>query len=349
MRTATASPAARPVGRTLATRLAGATALLLAAATTTAALADVSTPILSGLGWRSGSVVGGFPCLAQLRGRTLDAVVTFVPPNQGGFAGMASFTAGSFWRGNAKLAPLAVVSLPLLTTDTQGQFAQCAAGAFDSYWRQIGANIKAAGTQGTVVRLGWEANIGSDNHPWGVDTPDQIPSFVQCWRHAAVQLKSTAPGVLLEWTSSKKTSNTSINVLDMNPGDDVVDIWGVHYYDSGPEKNTQTLWDKYYTMTFNGGPWGLGSWLAAAQQHGKKLAVSEYAVWQQDAQTAAQADDPVYVDNMYRFFKANAASIAYESYFNSMPDQHALCNADGTPTAYPNSATTYQADWRLGQ
>ena len=92
-------------------------------------------------------------------------------------------------------------------------------------------------------------------------------------------------------------------------------------------------------MTFNGGPWGLGSWLAAAQQHGKKLAVSEYAVWQQDAQTAAQADDPVYVDNMYRFFKANAASIAYESYFNSMPDQHTLCNADGTPTAYPNSAT----------
>ena len=235
-----------------------------------------------------------------------------------------------------------MVSLPLLTTDTQGQFAQCAAGAFDSSWRQIGANLNAAGTQGMVVRLGWEANIGSDSHPWGVDTPDQVPGFVQCWRHAAAQLKSTAPGVLLEWTSSKKTSNTSINVLDMNPGDDVVDIWGVHYYDSGPEKSTQALWDKYYTMTFNGGPWGLGSWLAAAQQHGKKLAVSEYAVWQQDGQTAAQADDPVYVDNMYRFFKANAASIAYESYFNSMPDQHTLCNADGTPTAYPNSATTYQ-------
>ena len=22
------------------------------------------------------------------------------------------------------------------------------------------------------------------------------------------------------------------------PGDDVVDLWGVHYYDSGPDKNT---------------------------------------------------------------------------------------------------------------
>jgi hypothetical protein len=78
MRTTPASPAARPAGRTLATRLACATALLLGAATTTAALADVSTPILSGLGWRSGSVVGGFPCLAQLRGRTLDVNHIFI-------------------------------------------------------------------------------------------------------------------------------------------------------------------------------------------------------------------------------------------------------------------------------
>jgi hypothetical protein len=322
--------------------------LLAALATATTALADINTPILSGLAWRSGSVGGGFPCLAQLRGRALDAVVTFVPPDQG-FAKMVSFTAGSFWRGNARLAPLSVVSLPLLTTDTQGQFAQCAAGAFDASWRQIGTNLNAAGTQGMVVRLGWEANIGSDSHAWSVDTPDQVQPFVQCWRHAAAQLKSTAPGILLEWTSSKKTSNTSINVLDMNPGDDAVDLWGVHYYDSGPVKSTQALWDKYYGMTFNGGPWGLGTWLAAAQQHGKKLAVSEYGVWQQGGQTAAQADDPAYVDNMYRFFRANAASVAYESYFNAMPDQHTLCNADGTLTAYPNAAATYKADWGLGQ
>ena len=157
------------------------------------------------------------------------------------------------------------------------------------------------------------------------------------------------PIIKVEWTNSKKTSNDSIHVLDMNPGDDVVDLWGVHYYDSGPEKNTQKLWDKYYGMTFNGGPWGLGTWLAAAQQHGKKLAVSEYAVWQQGGLTAAQADDPVYVDNMYRFFRDHAADLAYETYFNAMADQHTLCNADGTPTSFPNAAATYKADWSLGQ
>ena len=50
-------------------------------------------------------------------------------------------------------------------------------------------------------------------------------------------------------------------MLAMYPGDDVVDVVGVHYYDSGPEKSTQALWDQYYNATYNGGPWGLGAWL----------------------------------------------------------------------------------------
>ena len=42
--------------------------------------------------------------------------------------------------------------------------------------------------------------------------------------------------------------------MQMYPGDDVVDIMGVHYYDSGPEKNTQSTWDQYYNATYNNGP-----------------------------------------------------------------------------------------------
>jgi hypothetical protein len=335
----------RLAGLTAASLAGLAAAMLPAGGTATAA--DVNTAVLSGLTWRSGSSPAGFSCLSQLRRRTLDAIVTFVPDDT--FPKMISFTAGAYWRSQAKKAPLVVVSLPLLTKYTKGQFARCADGAFNTSWRQIGTNLNAAGAPGMVVRLGWEANIGSGSHPWGVDSPDQVASYKACWRRAAAQLKATAPGVRLEWTNSKKTSNTALDVLAMNPGDDVVDLWGVHYYDSGPLKNTQALWDKYYNISYNGGPWGLGAWLAAAKQHGKKLAVSEYGVWQRNGMTAAQADDPVFIDNMYRFFKANAADLAYESYFNSKPDEHALCNADGTPTAYPNAAAMYQAGWSLGQ
>jgi hypothetical protein len=333
--------------------------LLLAAAVPLAAGADQGPA--SGLPWLSGSTSGG-DCLADLRGRALDVRVNFVTHKS--FQAMVNQTGQQAFKDNGVVAPLWVVSLPLLTDDTRGQFAQCAGsdlagtddfGGFDQSWRLIGANLASAASgkpdPTVVVRLGWEANIGR-SHPWGVTSPDQIPSYIGCWRQAAARLKegaSAAPGVRLqlEWTSAKKTANTALHVLDMYPGDDVVDLWGVHYYDSGPIMNTQKRWDAAYKRTFNGGPWGLGPWLQAATApveqggHGKQLAVSEWGIWQQAGQTATAADDPVYIHNMWQFFQANAGVIAYESYLNS-PTGHALCPS----TSYPNAAAQYQADWQ---
>ena len=68
---------------------------------------------------------------------------------------------------------------------------------------------------------------------------------------------------------------------------------------------------------------------------------------QLDSQTAAEADDPVYMTNMYKFFHDNAADIAYETYFNGDTNQggHALCPGD----SYPKSTAVYQKSWTLGQ
>src|SRR5689334_16279226 len=105
----TATPAGPPAGRARTPAvLAGLLLAPAAALTTPAALA---TSIPSRLPWRSGSTTGGFSCLAQLRGRPLDVATTFVPSDRG-FAGITAFTAGSYWRAKARLAPLLVVSLP---------------------------------------------------------------------------------------------------------------------------------------------------------------------------------------------------------------------------------------------
>src|SRR5689334_19500129 len=101
--------------------------LMLTVLVAAPALADVTSPILSGLAWRSGATGGGFPCLAQLRGRQLDANHVFLTHQS--FPALVK-NAGNL-AGAAKAAPLLVVSLPLLTSDTHGQFAQCAAGSFD--------------------------------------------------------------------------------------------------------------------------------------------------------------------------------------------------------------------------
>src|SRR4051794_9244054 len=177
----------RPVSR-WTRRTAAAGGLLLAAlAAAPAALADVTTGMVAGLPWRSGTA--GDACLATLRGRALDAVNIFL-----GHTSFPSLVRQTTGMRAPKRVPLMVVSLPLLTSDTRGQFAQCASGAFDGYFAQIGANLQKANAQGTVVRLGWEANIGSDNHPWGVDSPDQVPTYVACWRRAAAALRRAAPG-----------------------------------------------------------------------------------------------------------------------------------------------------------
>ena len=68
--------------------------------------------------------------------------------------------------------------------------------------------------------------------------------------------------------------------------------------------------------------------------------MAEWGVWNQ-GQGAAKADDPVYMDNMYRFFRANAGSIAYETYFNAKPGVSLLCPR----TAFPKAAARYRADW----
>src|SRR4051794_28374694 len=279
----------------------------LAPAATLATPAALATSVPSRLAWRSGATGGGFPCLAQLRGRPLDALTTFI--THASFPAMVAQTGGAWARGTARQAPLWVVSLPLLTDNTRGQFAQCAAGAFDGYFRQIGGNLRAAGAQGTVVRLGWEANIGSHGHPWGYDRLDQLPAYRGCFRHAALALKAGGPGLAVEWTNAQR-GQAPFNVLYANPGDDVVDLWGVHYYDKGPEKSTSAIWWAYWGKTWRGGPWGLGSWLANAAAHGKKLGIAEWGV--------VAADDPYYVFAMFYTFYRNAPYIAYETYFDAM-------------------------------
>src|SRR3954447_14725940 len=152
-RAATGAPARRP------RRTGG----LILAAATLAVAADVNTPIVSGIAFRSGAT-GASPCLAAMRGRKLDVNHVFLTHKS--FPLLVK-NAGAL-AGAAKAAPLLVASVPLLTADTHAQFAQCAAGAFDGYFCQIGANLQKTGAQQVVARLGWEATPGSQD--WGSPT-----------------------------------------------------------------------------------------------------------------------------------------------------------------------------------
>ena len=53
------------------------------------------------------------------------------------------------------------------------------------------------------------------------------------------------------------------------------------------------------------------------------------------------------MDNMYRFFKSNAADIAYETYFNANTavGDSSLCPSN----QFPKAAATYKGDWGAGR
>ena len=189
----------------------------------------------------------------------------------------------------------------------QGEkFSDCNAGKLDGTFRQIGDVLNSTNLRDTIVRLGWEAN--GDSFAWSVGT--EAAAYKSCFRRLANILRGRAPGIQIEW-SMRKDNGAAVGAHQLYPGNDVVDIIGTSAYDRFPTSNTQSQWDTNYRQTKQGGPLGLGTWLAFAKDRGKKLAVAEWAI--SDGYPAASKDSPFYIEKMYQFFKTNAKDIAYES------------------------------------
>lgn len=325
-------------------------ALLLAAALALAAAPAEAGP-RSALPWPSGAK-DGEPCLAQLRGQPLDVQHWHVAPTD--FPTMVAHAQGWVTRSvRSAPAPLALLSFALLPAANKGQFAECARGDFDPSWRLIGAVLAAIDTGHTIiVEPGWEANLGSGTHPWGVDDIAQVPDYKACFQRASAALRLTFPMVKIAWSSSKMYRR-NFTPDDMMPDPASFDYFGLLYYNTyrnprpqPPQPITQATWDKYVNSTDSTGhsPSGIGSWLAYATAHGKPMGISEWGVWWHNRLTAAQADDPVYIHNMAQFLWNNASSIAWESaQDNGIPgtDDHRLCPT----TNFPNAAVQYGIDF----
>ena len=129
-------------------RLAASLAAGLLAATVSAPAAvaqpvDLTSPIVSGLPWRSGGKCADCPGFAGWRGRPVDVVMLYV--DHPSWDAMAGFIAKPYYRKRVKDAPQPVVSLPMLPKNAARQHAACARGDFDAYYRQFGSRRPAPG------------------------------------------------------------------------------------------------------------------------------------------------------------------------------------------------------------
>ena len=142
-------------------------------------------------------------------------------------------------------------------------------------------------------------------------TAADIGPYKECFRRLARIHR--AAGLRIEWTNSKRQVFPYLNTY---PGDDVVDLWGLHQYDNGEQG-----------IRF-------ADYVAQAARRGKKVGVGEWGL-------RINGDNPAYVRRMFEQFRASAANLAYESYFNR-GSEHMLYPT----TRYPQSAQAYLDLWR---
>jgi hypothetical protein len=270
-----------------------------------------------GLSWKSGAACStGF---GAWRGQALGATMTF--PAHRSWQAIHAHLATGYFRRLMRQSPMPVVSLALLPQTEAQQFTKCSQGAFDAEYKRIGARLVQAGGGSAVIRLGWEVARGRAR-PWGPANVGQIPGYKACFRRAVKALRSTAPRVRIEWSHSRRTV-LRVKPIDLYPGGDVVDIVGTVYYDNfSPKITSPRVWAREYRAMDGGWPVGIGAWLDLAKSLNKKLAVAEWGIWNNTGPEAA--DNAAYIESMYNFFKANAGSIAYESYHNCGATKHKL-------------------------
>jgi hypothetical protein len=297
----------------------------------------------SGLTWASGASSGG-SALEALRGRALDVGTTYTN-RKGSWADMV--TSASNVKVVAK-SGVPVIGIGLFPDAYRGQHAQCAAGAFDTYMRQVGVKLVQGGGAQAAIRLGWEFNF-VNKFSWAVTGTDEASAtkWKNCFRRWVQNLRAT-PGQAFTIVWNAATNGSHPNVDMLYPGTEYVDVVATQYYDRCPPATDETLWQaRYNKRAKSGAPAGLGTWLAYAKSKAKRLAIPEWGIGGPiNACKKPGIDNPFFIRKMNEFLKANAASIAFEAYFNGngtpgVPGSHKL-----SPATYnPKSSALYQQLW----
>src|SRR5690349_12253618 len=116
--------------------LAGGLAVATLVTSAIAWAADLDSPIVSGLPWRSGLICDGPPQEAW-RSRKLDVTVIFIPSDS--WSTMLDRPKTAYFKSKLGLAQELVISMPMMPNTEFKHHAACARGDFDGYFRQMGA------------------------------------------------------------------------------------------------------------------------------------------------------------------------------------------------------------------
>ncbi len=283
---------------------------------TTSTTTSTTTPPAAGVTWRSG--VNGDPVIdrrsveafCNWRGRACPVAMAYTARDD-----WDKMTTGSDWMFDnfAGFPGQLVISQGLTPNghprDRFADLQSCAAGQHDQRWRGFGTDMVSHGRGASIVRLGWEFN--GTFMPWSAFDSQ---TYIDCYRHAAQAIRQTNPAVVLDWTiNSHGTPGEACDGVSTNcyPGDDVVDIIGIDNYDQGPSAASAADFERIADR-----PDGLNWIYDFAVAHDKRFSVGEWGL-APGSDWNTHGENPQFIRWMYDWFRAHAADLEYEAYFNS--------------------------------
>ena len=193
----------------------------------------------------------------------------------------------------------------------------CAAGDFDSYATELGANLVTAGLENSVLRLGAEMNGNWEADFIGTTTQEQS-EWALCFDNEVTALRqAVGENFLIDWDPN--AGKGGYPYANFYPGNSFVDIMGLDLYDvDSNTPNTSTTFSQ-----LSNEPFGLSDFEAFASGQGKPMSFPEWGL-----SSTPSGDDPGYVNGMASTV-ANG-DFAFETYFDVV-DGNALPLSSSTP------------------
>lgn len=238
---------------------------------------------------------------------------------------------------SAKAGRRFTYSCPLISDDTgissaAQRYAALAAGNFDSHFTMLGQAFQSyPSLRNAIIRLGWEFN--GMNWPWSVPPDDAttLQNYKTGFNRAAAAIKSKCPTVEIEWCPNCQLDYTQRTFSDMYPGDQHVDYIGIGMYayywpDDTTDIETKWSWLKDSTN-------GLADQVALARQRNKKLAHTEWGLWQTNT-AGGWGDSPEFIRRLTAWHRDNGYSYQVYNNIDTDGNTHLL-------SAYPNAFAEY--------
>ena len=184
-----------------------------------------------------------------------------------------------------------------------------AAGEYDEHWQRFGRNLVDQGLGSSIIRIGWEMNGDWYETHYVGDTEELREQWKEYFRRIVMAIEVEGSAFEIDFNIAEGPQD-SVEIDQLYPGDDYVDIIGIDVYDSyispiDPSARWQEKDEKVNSIS---------AVAAFAAAHDKPISFPEWAMVA-EGDTDGGGDSPDFINQIADVVVAE--QVRYQAYFNS--------------------------------